>query len=67
MAIIALSLLLILDEPTQGLGEQDISLISKMIEASGDEAFLMIIEHNVDFVPKIVERIVVMNRGRILT
>jgi len=67
MAAMTMPSLLILDEPTQGLGEQDIGLINRMIEALGDKTSLMIIEHNVEFVLKIAERIVVLDRGRILT
>lgn len=67
MAVMTLPSLLILDEPTQGLGEQDVGLVNRMIEALGDKTSLMIIEHNIEFVLKIAERIVVLDRGRILT
>lgn len=66
MAILTLPSLLILDEPTQGLGEQDIVLLNKMVSILGEDASLMIIEHNLDFVLDNAERIVVMDRGRIL-
>jgi branched-chain amino acid transport system ATP-binding protein len=66
MAAMTMPSLLILDEPTQGLGEQDIGLINRMIEALGDKTSLMIIEHNIEFVLKIAEKIVVLDRGRIL-
>lgn len=66
MAALTNSSLLILDEPTQGLGQQDAELIYHMVNKLGKEVTLIIIEHNLDFVLKVAKRIIVLDKGKIL-
>ncbi len=58
--------LLLLDEPASGLGADDIDDMVRLIgELSADMA-VMLVEHHMDFVMSISERIVVLNFGRVI-
>jgi branched-chain amino acid transport system ATP-binding protein len=58
--------LLILDEPTQGLSDTEIAGFVTLVERIAREATVLLIEHNMDVVMRLAERITVMDRGRIL-
>ena len=58
--------LLILDEPTQGLAEDEIVAFCKLVREIADNATVLLIEHNMQVVMELAHRITVMNNGGIL-
>ena len=58
--------LLILDEPTQGLSEGEVADFIALIRAVSRVMTILLIEHNMDVVMALAERITVMDAGRIL-
>lgn len=58
--------LLILDEPTQGLSDSEIANFLDLIRGVSKEATVLLIEHNMNVVMELAERITVMNFGEIL-
>ncbi len=58
--------LLILDEPTQGLAESEIKNFCRLIRGLSDSMTILLIEHNVQVVLELAEKITVMDQGRIL-
>ena len=58
--------LLILDEPTQGLSDEEIDGFCALIREVATEATVLLIEHNMAVVMELADRITVMNNGRIL-
>jgi len=58
--------LLILDEPTQGLADAEIEEFVVLIRAVARDATVLLIEHNMDVVMTLAERITVMDFGAIL-
>jgi branched-chain amino acid transport system ATP-binding protein len=58
--------LLVLDEPTQGLSEPEITNFCKLVREIAADATILLIEHNMDVVMELAQRITVMNNGAIL-
>ena len=58
--------LLVLDEPTQGLSEAEITNFCKLVREIATDATILLIEHNMDVVMELAQRITVMNNGAIL-
>jgi branched-chain amino acid transport system ATP-binding protein len=58
--------LLILDEPTQGLSDAEIAAFCDLIRAIASDATVLLIEHNMDVVMQLAQRITVMSNGAIL-
>jgi branched-chain amino acid transport system ATP-binding protein len=58
--------LLILDEPTQGLTEEEIAAFCGLVREIARDATVLLIEHNVSVVMELAHRITVMNNGGIL-
>jgi branched-chain amino acid transport system ATP-binding protein len=58
--------LLILDEPTQGLSDGEIENFIGLVKAIAREATVLLIEHNMDCVMRLADRITVLEAGRIL-
>lgn len=58
--------LLILDEPTQGLSDEEITNFIALAREIAREATVLLIEHNMQVVMGLAEKITVMNAGRIL-
>lgn len=58
--------LLILDEPTQGLSDAEIKSFVKLMRDIRQDATILLIEHNMDVVMKLADRITVMEAGKIL-
>jgi branched-chain amino acid transport system ATP-binding protein len=58
--------LLILDEPTQGLAEGEIAGFARLVRALAAETTILLIEHNMDVVMALADRITVMDAGRVL-
>ena len=58
--------LLILDEPTQGLSDSEIADFKTLVREINKTATVLLIEHNMDVVMSLAERITVLDQGRIL-
>jgi len=58
--------LLMLDEPTSGMGVDDIPTMTQLISELGKDHTIMLIEHNMRLVMSISDRITVMHQGNIL-
>ena len=58
--------LLVLDEPTQGLSEAEIANFCHLVREIAADATILLIEHNMDVVMALAQRITVMNNGAIL-
>ena len=58
--------LLILDEPTQGLSDGEIEGFVALVREIAQDATVLLIEHNMQVVMELAQRITVMNFGRIL-
>lgn len=58
--------LLILDEPTQGLSDSEITNFIELVRLLSKTATVLLIEHNMPVVMKLADRITVMDRGMIL-
>ena len=58
--------LLILDEPTQGLSEEEIAGFCALVREIAADTTVLLIEHNMPVVMELAHRITVMNNGRIL-
>jgi len=58
--------LLMLDEPTAGVSSEEVGEITGLIKKIAQEHHVMFIEHNMDIVMDISDRVVVFNRGSII-
>ncbi len=58
--------LLLLDEPTQGVSPAEAEQIADLIKGVSLEVTTVVIEHNLDTVLRVADRVIVMHAGRIL-
>lgn len=58
--------LLILDEPTQGLANAEIEAFKTLIQSLVPQTTVLLIEHNMDVVMDLADRITVLNDGKLL-
>jgi branched-chain amino acid transport system ATP-binding protein len=58
---------MLLDEPTQGMGHEDVSRVTDLIKKVAAGRTVLMVEHNMKVVAGICDRITVMQRGEILT
>ena len=58
--------LLILDEPTQGLSDGEIEEFKALIRKVSKDTTILLIEHNIDVVMALADRITVLNFGEII-
>ena len=58
--------LLILDEPTQGLANAEIDTFKGLVAAMVPDTTVLLIEHNMDVVMDLAQRITVLNFGEVL-
>jgi branched-chain amino acid transport system ATP-binding protein len=58
--------LLLLDEPTAGMGHEDIERISALIKSAAAERTVLMVEHNLSVVANLCDRITVLTRGQVL-
>jgi branched-chain amino acid transport system ATP-binding protein len=59
--------LLLLDEPTQGMGSEDVQRIAQLIKLAARDRTVLMVEHNMGVVADIADRISVLQRGSVLT
>ena len=69
-ALVARPRLLLLDEPAGGLGHEDIeeltTLVTDLPSRDGEKCSVLLVEHNVDMVMAVCDRIVVLEFGRMI-
>jgi branched-chain amino acid transport system ATP-binding protein len=58
--------MLLLDEPTAGMGHEDIDRIAALIKTVSADRTTLMVEHNLSVVSNLSDRITVLTRGRIL-
>lgn len=58
--------MMLLDEPMAGLGHEDIGRISELIRKVARDRTVLMVEHNMDVVADLSDRITVMQHGEIL-
>ncbi len=58
--------LFILDEPTQGLAENEVESFKTLIRTLGQDTTVLLIEHNMDVVMETADYITVLDQGRTL-
>ncbi|MCA8882866.1 MAG: ABC transporter ATP-binding protein [Rhodobacteraceae bacterium] len=59
--------LMLLDEPTQGMGREDVERITQLIRKVSAQRTILMVEHNLGVVSTLCDRITVLQRGAILT
>ncbi len=58
--------LMLLDEPTQGMGHEDVGRVTALIAKVAASRTILMVEHNLSVVADLCDTITVLNRGRIL-
>jgi branched-chain amino acid transport system ATP-binding protein len=58
--------MLLLDEPTAGMGHEDIQRISELIKRVAADRTVLMVEHNLSVVADLSDHITVLTRGRVL-
>ncbi len=58
--------LMLLDEPTQGMGHEDVDRVTQLIKKVSVGRTILMVEHNMNVVSKIADRITVLQRGAII-
>jgi branched-chain amino acid transport system ATP-binding protein len=58
--------MLLLDEPTAGMGHEDIDRIASLIKRVAADRTVLMVEHNLSVVENLCQRITVLTRGRVL-
>lgn len=59
--------LMLLDEPTQGMGREDVERVTELIRKVSANRTILMVEHNLGVVSTLCDRITVLQRGAILT
>lgn len=59
--------LMLLDEPTQGMGHEDVEVVADLIKKVAADRTVLMVEHNLHVVSKLADQITVLQRGAILT
>jgi branched-chain amino acid transport system ATP-binding protein len=58
--------MLLLDEPTAGMGHEDIDRIATLIKTAAKDRTVLMVEHNLSVVSNLSHTITVLTRGRVL-
>lgn len=66
MGMVQDPVLLIMDEPTQGLSDAEIETFKVLVREVAEDATVLLIEHNMRVVMELADRITVLNFGEIL-
>jgi len=59
--------LMLLDEPTQGMGREDVDLITQLIRKVSADRTILMVEHNLGVVSTLCNTVTVLQRGAVLT
>jgi branched-chain amino acid transport system ATP-binding protein len=58
--------LMLLDEPTQGMGHEDVSHVTQLIKKVSANRTVLMVEHNMSVISSIADTISVLQRGRVI-
>jgi branched-chain amino acid transport system ATP-binding protein len=58
--------LMLLDEPTQGMGHEDVERVTQLIKKVAANRTVLMVEHNMNVVSTIADTITVLQRGQII-
>ncbi|MBK8526393.1 MAG: ABC transporter ATP-binding protein [Rubrivivax sp.] len=58
--------LMLLDEPTQGMGHEDVELVTQLIKKVAANRTVLMVEHNMNVVGSIADTITVLARGAVI-
>ena len=58
--------LMLLDEPTQGMGHEDVGRVTQLIKKVSEGRTILMVEHNMNVVSSIADRITVLQRGAVI-
>jgi len=58
--------LMLLDEPTQGMGHEDVNRVTQLIKKVSEGRSILMVEHNMNVVSQIADTITVLSRGAVL-
>jgi len=58
--------LMLLDEPTQGMGHEDVGRVTALIQQAAAGRTVLMVEHNMNVVARIADTITVLQHGRII-
>ena len=58
--------LMLLDEPTQGMGHEDVDKVTRLIKKVSANRTVLMVEHNMQVVSQIADTISVLQRGQII-
>jgi branched-chain amino acid transport system ATP-binding protein len=58
--------LMLLDEPTQGMGHEDVDRVTDLIRRVSANRTILMVEHNMNVVARIADTITVLQRGQII-
>ena len=58
--------LMLLDEPTQGMGHEDVGRVVELIQKISANRTILMVEHNLSVVETLCDRITVLQRGAVL-
>jgi branched-chain amino acid transport system ATP-binding protein len=58
--------LMLLDEPTQGMGHEDVERVTTLIKQAAANRTVLMVEHNMQVVAKIADTITVLQRGQVI-
>jgi branched-chain amino acid transport system ATP-binding protein len=58
--------LLLLDEPTQGMGHEDVDRITQLIRQAAVQRTVLMVEHNMAVVSRIADTLTVLQRGQVI-
>ncbi|MFN2359993.1 MAG: ABC transporter ATP-binding protein [Marinobacter sp.] len=59
--------LLLLDEPTQGMGSEDVDQVVELVRTAAKGRTVLMVEHNLGVVSKLCDRVTVLAQGSVLT
>jgi len=58
--------LMLLDEPTQGMGHEDVDLVTQLIKKVAANRTVLMVEHNMSVVGSIADNITVLQFGQVI-
>jgi branched-chain amino acid transport system ATP-binding protein len=58
--------LMLLDEPTQGMGHEDVERVTQLIKKVSANRTVLMVEHNMNVVASIADAITVLARGAVI-
>ncbi len=58
--------LMLLDEPTQGMGHEDVEMVTQLIKKVAANRTVLMVEHNMNVVSSIADTITVLARGNVI-